>query len=57
MNGVASKRGRGERVTWGMLEYSLDGSQDQKEEVEAEGTYLKTKINLTSQSHNLHCAG
>ena len=40
-----------------MLEYSLDGSQDQKEEVEAEGTYLKTKINLKSQSHNLHCAG
>ena len=40
-----------------MLEYSLERSQDQTEEVEAEGTYLKTKIKLKSQSHNLHCAG
>jgi hypothetical protein len=57
VNGVATKRGRGERVTRGMLEYSLDVSQAQAEELEAEGTYLKTKINLKIQSHNLHCAG
>jgi hypothetical protein len=36
-------------VTRGMLGYSLGRSQDQTEEVEAEGTYLKTKINLKSQ--------
>ena len=40
----------------GMLEYSLERSQDQTEEVEVEDTYLKTKINLKSQSHNLQCA-